>query len=1132
MNEKLVLFLTGVGIHGTFFLHLFKTVPTEPYKQRLMRFYPLSKSSAISEIINALYSLVSCVMVIVETYKISDNNFIDKSFSVDLYFCTFWAMNFIVELTITLSKIKFLFSLRSLVDVVTVVPTLALFFTFQNIAELKSNFVEYEVLKILRIFRLLRLRNSFRYILKKHANKSENTVNLQFVKMVMNLVVGILVMAALFNFMSTVNKSDWGEGPQNFKFHNALYFVVVTMTTVGYGDFSPTTIPGRMVVTVLILVCFSSLPIMTAKIVYLLSIKERYRGKLSADKGNRHLIFCCDPCCMEAVSYAIEMISENLHGIFLPHVLLLVPSNPNQIAKTLILKLGGEKGATYINGDARNYKDLMRARVGQASAVFIISDRYSSDTSIQDGNTLVRAVAVTQVAPHVKLYCSVVHTSTRKQLKRLGVVTAGVVCQGKLINSFLYQACTTPGFTTILNNLLLDGDKEVDDLLGTYIKLRKKNPMVALLGRPSKESLLNLRAENFPAGEAEYLRNLSFSFYSFKIGEYFAGMSFSNTVNEIHKELGLTIIALDVKPDSKNGKSRRNSRVYDGNYIIESKEFEPVLVHPGSAWLISPTDQAFLIATGHADLDRLNHFGQKKKNEILKLSQPRGSIGIIGSLSFNRKLSMTRKYSLNGGNQMPYLMSIEHIAENNRKEHKIPKIIPELIPNNEKPSTNGKCASSWVFVMAHSLSEIKWLLRSLIRKGHSCILLCPFDASHEAADKNTQDLLEKDSQRTNSGEVIFVKGGLSLKGMKRCFLENYDLSMVLIIGGEGYKGEFGYQRDQVSVSLVVLVMSMVESNVRVMTYLNGTSYVEQHEMLSRRIRVTIIKLENIFDKRQNTTSPYKSLRDFNYFSLAGGYSSGDIVLSTVSEALLLCSFLLPGTEALVESLTCSEGAVRRISIPCEFFTACEEANLPFTYREIFEWLLCNYDVICLGIQRHKRSELAVNLDLFLPGHAKRNELKRDPPSHNMLSIASPTSNMELEEDDFLYILLPHNVAKHLSKLSAEEKAEEGRLRSDSNASNLRGRFSNSEIHCQVSTFADRPRTKSDGSYDFSPSVNLTKTASPLKSARSSMKAFSRNNSFGQSSEIVPNSFFRNESVQNNDLTKLLEEHSSLMDKEN
>lgn len=49
-------------------------------------------------------------------------------------------------------------------------------------------------------------------------------------------------------------------GLETYQFHEMLYFMVVTMTTVGYGDISPETDYGRGLVVLTVVVILSVLP--------------------------------------------------------------------------------------------------------------------------------------------------------------------------------------------------------------------------------------------------------------------------------------------------------------------------------------------------------------------------------------------------------------------------------------------------------------------------------------------------------------------------------------------------------------------------------------------------------------------------------------------------------------------------------------------------------------------------------------------------------------------------------------------------------------------------------------------------------------------------------------------------------
>ena len=66
-------------------------------------------------------------------------------------------------------------------------------------------------------------------------------------------------------------------------FHEAAYFVVVTMTTVGYGDIGPTTGVSQLVTSVLILTTVVFVPFQTNQLLKVISEqsvwgKQSYHG--------------------------------------------------------------------------------------------------------------------------------------------------------------------------------------------------------------------------------------------------------------------------------------------------------------------------------------------------------------------------------------------------------------------------------------------------------------------------------------------------------------------------------------------------------------------------------------------------------------------------------------------------------------------------------------------------------------------------------------------------------------------------------------------------------------------------------------------------------------------------------------
>jgi voltage-gated potassium channel len=88
-------------------------------------------------------------------------------------------------------------------------------------------------------------------------------------------------------------------------FNNALWWAIVTVTTVGYGDVVPTTTAGRIIAGALMLVGVSAIPIATSLDVSVfitrLQAKQREQDAAEREQIVRHL---------ERIERAIEQMAE------------------------------------------------------------------------------------------------------------------------------------------------------------------------------------------------------------------------------------------------------------------------------------------------------------------------------------------------------------------------------------------------------------------------------------------------------------------------------------------------------------------------------------------------------------------------------------------------------------------------------------------------------------------------------------------------------------------------------------------------------------------------------------------------------------------------------------------------------
>jgi voltage-gated potassium channel len=202
----------------------------KPLRQKLAFYFNDTVATptaiAIDLTITALV-LISLSIFIVETYTIpadwrvgldTVNDGILAIFAIE-YGLRFWAAE---------SKIRYLFSLYALIDLLTILPF------FIGLADISFIRV-FRWFRILRLLRLLKNQSLFGQI---------------------STADGII-----FVYSGLIYQAEHDLNPQNFgTFLDAIYFAVVTMTTVGFGDVAPISEVGRLLTIMMIFTGIALIP--------------------------------------------------------------------------------------------------------------------------------------------------------------------------------------------------------------------------------------------------------------------------------------------------------------------------------------------------------------------------------------------------------------------------------------------------------------------------------------------------------------------------------------------------------------------------------------------------------------------------------------------------------------------------------------------------------------------------------------------------------------------------------------------------------------------------------------------------------------------------------------------------------
>ncbi len=190
--------------------------------------------------------------------------------------------------------------------------------------------------------------------------------------------------------------------------------MLVTCATVGYGDISPKSDWGRFAAMAMISFAIITVPQMTNELIEKMGMMSVYARAFYIPKtrNTEHVLICGDLTSSSIHEFFGELFHED-HDAGNLHAVVLHPGLPSHEMLAIMKDPKFMLSVTYLEGIPLNDHDLRRAMASEAKAIFIMTNKFSSNPDEEDAKTILQQFSIQR---YLKLYSHAVHFNNQSAI--------------------------------------------------------------------------------------------------------------------------------------------------------------------------------------------------------------------------------------------------------------------------------------------------------------------------------------------------------------------------------------------------------------------------------------------------------------------------------------------------------------------------------------------------------------------------------------------------------------------------------------------------------------------------------------------------------------------------------------------
>ncbi|NXP88176.1 KCMA1 protein, partial [Passerina amoena] len=467
------------------------------------------------------------------------NFYKDFTLQIDMAFNVFFLLYFGLRFIAANDKLWFWLEVNSVVDFFTVPPV------FVSVYLNRS----WLGLRFLRALRLIQFSEILQFLNILKTSKSQERIQSLYY-----MPKNISIYTHRHVHIYVENSGDPWENFQNnqpLTYWECVYLLMVTMSTVGYGDVYAKTTLGRLFMVFFILGGLAMFASYVPEIIELIGNRKKYGGSYSAVSGRKHIVVC-GHITLESVSNFLKDFLHKDRDDVNVEIVFLHNISPNLELEALFKRHFTQ--VEFYQGSVLNPHDLARVKIESADACLILANKYCADPDAEDASNIMRVISIKNYHPKIRIITQMLQYHNKAHLLNIPSWNwkegDDAICLAELKLGFIAQSCLAPGLSTMLANLF------------------------------SMRSFIKIEEDTW---QKYYLEGVANEMYTEYLSSAFVGLSFPAVCELVFAKLKLLMIAIEYKSEKRESS---------------------ILINPGNHVKIQEGTLGFFIASDAKEVKR------------------------------------------------------------------------------------------------------------------------------------------------------------------------------------------------------------------------------------------------------------------------------------------------------------------------------------------------------------------------------------------------------------------------------------------------------------------------------------------------------------------------------------------------